>query len=76
MVLQPEDNLTGEDGHGWKGVWKWCTDHSEILESFMKDISPRLDMLIVRMGGKVNFFELKVVASYAERKIIWYLKTS
>ena len=60
LALQPEDKLAGEYGNGWKGVWKWCTDHSEILESFMKDISPRLDMIIVQMDGDVSRKEKEV----------------
>lgn len=53
MQLQPEDNLTGEYGNGWKGVWKWCTDHAGILEKFMRDIIPQLDLIIVQMDGDV-----------------------
>ena len=51
--LQPEGDLTGQYGNGWKGVWKWCADHAEILQSFMKEISPRLDLLIIQMDGDV-----------------------
>jgi hypothetical protein len=53
VLLQPEDNLTGEYGNGWKGVWKWCADHVEILEKFMKDIIPQLDLIIIQMDGDV-----------------------
>lgn len=45
---------------GPTGVWKWCTDHSEILESFMKNITPRLDMIIVQMDGDVSRKEKEV----------------
>lgn len=60
IQLQPEDNLTGEYGNGWKGVWKWCTDHEEILEKFMKDISPQLDLIIFQMDGDVARKEKEV----------------
>ncbi len=60
MQLQPEDNLTGEYGNGWKGVWKWCTDHEKILEKFMKDISPQLDLIILQMDGDVARKEKEV----------------
>lgn len=60
MQLQPEDTLTGEYGNGWKGVWKWCADHTGILERFMKDIIPQLDMLIVKMDGDVARKEKEV----------------
>lgn len=60
IQLQPEDDLTGEYGNGWKGVWKWCTDHVGILEKFMKDIEPQLDMIIVQMDGDVARKEKEV----------------
>jgi hypothetical protein len=60
VPLQPEDNLTGEYGNGWKGVWKWCADHAEILEKFMKDIIPQLDLIIIQMDGDVARKEKEV----------------
>lgn len=58
--LQPEDDLTGEYGNGWKGVWKWCNDHAQILELFMRDVFPQLDLLIVQMDGDVARKEREV----------------
>lgn len=60
LQLQPEANLLGEYGNGWKGVWKWCIDHADILESFMKDITPQLDLLIIQMDGDVARKEKEV----------------
>lgn len=60
VQLQPEDNLLGEYGNGWKGVWKWCTDHADILEKFMKDIIPQLDLLVIQMDGDVARKEKEV----------------
>ena len=54
VQLQPEPDLTGANGNGWKGVWKWCCDHAGIKQSFMKDIVPALDVLIVQMDGDVS----------------------
>lgn len=51
--LQPEDDLTGKFGNGWKGVWKWSIDHARILEQIMKDITPQLDLLVIQMDGDV-----------------------
>ncbi|MCD8369004.1 MAG: hypothetical protein LUC94_01495 [Clostridiales bacterium] len=53
-LLQPEPNLMGEYGNGWKGVWKWCADNALIKEQIMKEIEPRLDFLIVQMDGDVS----------------------
>lgn len=63
VQLQPEDDLTGEYGNGWKGVWKWCIDHSEIIEKLMKDITPQLDLLIIQMDGDVARKEKEVHCS-------------
>lgn len=60
VQLQPEDNLLGEYGNGWKGVWKWCTDHADILERFMKDIIPQLDLLVIQLDGDVARKEKEV----------------
>lgn len=59
-LLQPEDNLSGEYGNGWKGVWKWCNDHAEILERYMKDMEPKLDIIVVQMDGDVSRKEKEV----------------
>ena len=53
-ALQPEQDLCGRYGNGWKGVWKWCTDNAEQKEKLMKEISPGLDLLIVQMDGDVS----------------------
>ena len=37
LALQPEDNLAGEYGNGWKGVWKWCIDYlTQLISSWLK----------------------------------------
>ena len=54
MQLQPEPDLTGQYGNGWKGVWKWCCDNADIRKQLMKDIAPRLDFLVVQMDGDVS----------------------
>ena len=30
VMLQPENDLTGKYGNGWKGVWKWFYDNESI----------------------------------------------
>lgn len=60
FLLQPEDDLTGRYGNGWKGVWKWCKDHAEILEKYFREIIPRIDILIVQMDGDVARKEKEV----------------
>ena len=29
MQLQPEPDLIGKYGNGWKGVWRWCHEHAD-----------------------------------------------
>ena len=49
VPLQPEPDLEGKYGNGWKGVWKWCADHAKDRERYMKDIEPALDALIIQI---------------------------
>jgi len=53
FLLQPEPDLAGQYGNGWKGVWKWCQDNASIKEKLMKDIEPALDALVIHMDGDV-----------------------
>ncbi len=54
VMLQPENDLTGKYGNGWKGVWKWCHDNASIRKKLMKDIQPALDFLVIQMDGDVS----------------------
>lgn len=54
IQLQPEPDLTGAYGNGWKGVWKWCMDNASIKEKLMKAVEPALDLLIIQMDGDVS----------------------
>lgn len=60
LQLQPEDDLQGQYGNGWKGVWKWCLDHADDLEQFRKAISPQLELLVIQMDGDVSRKEKEV----------------
>lgn len=53
-LIQPEQDACGHYGNGWKGVWKWCLDHSKILTQYMKDVEPVLDLLVVQLDGDVS----------------------
>lgn len=54
VQLQPEADLTGQYGNGWKGVWKWCHDNAAIRKRLMRDIQPALDLLVIQMDGDVS----------------------
>lgn len=54
VQLQPEPDLLGRYGNGWKGVWKWCVDNAAVKDKLMKDIEPSLDLLIIQMDGDVS----------------------
>ena len=53
-LLQPEPDLTGQYGNGWKGVLKWCMDHAAIKKQLMDSIQPALDLLVIQMDGDVS----------------------
>ena len=54
VQLQPEADLTGAYGNGWKGVWKWCRDNADQKDKLMKEVEPSLDFLIIQMDGDVS----------------------
>lgn len=54
VMLQPENDLSGQYGNGWKGVWKWCHDNADIRKKLMHDIQPSLDFLVVQIDGDVS----------------------
>ena len=68
VQLQPEPDLTGRYGNGWKGVWKWCVDNAAIKEKLMKDIEPVLDILVIQMDGDVSRKE-KVAHCWCESTV-------
>ena len=75
IMLQPEPDLTGRYGNGWKGVWKWCADNAAIKNKIMKNIEPELDFLIIQMDGDVSRKEKAAhcwcEATVCEYKGIW-----
>ena len=54
VLLQPEPDLRGQYGNGWKGVWKWCHDYASIRMQLMDKIQPALDFLVIQMDGDVS----------------------
>lgn len=60
VQLQPEPDLTGKYGTGWKGVWKWCQEHADDKKRYMKEIEPILDLLVIHMDGDVSRKEREV----------------
>jgi hypothetical protein len=71
VQLQPEEDLVGKYGNGWKGVWKWCVDNAAIKDKLMKDIEPVLDLLIIQVDGDVARKE-KVVHCGCEATVCKY----
>ena len=53
LRIQPEQNMLGEYGNGWKGVWNWCESTGQNLDKIMKGISPQIDMIVIQMDGDV-----------------------
>lgn len=52
LPLQPEPDMMGRYGNGWKGVWRWCKETAP-LEKIMDEIHPRIDIVIIQMDGDV-----------------------
>lgn len=52
LALQPEADMMGRYGNGWKGVWKWCKETAP-LDVIMDSIQPRIDIVVIQMDGDV-----------------------
>lgn len=58
--LQPEPDMAGRFGNGWKGVWKWCETSSGILDQLFFEVLPRMDLLVIQMDADVSRKEKEV----------------
>lgn len=58
--IQPEQDMTGQFGNGWKGVYRWCEMNAELIPALFSAISPALDLLIIQMDGDVARKEKEV----------------
>ena len=52
LSLQPEPDMLGRYGNGWKGVWRWCKETAP-LEIIMDEIQPRIDIIVIQIDGDV-----------------------
>jgi len=52
LSLQPEPDVMGRFGNGWKGLWKWCQEMPS-LNIMMDNIQPRIDIIVIQMDGDV-----------------------
>ena len=52
--LQPEPDMAGRFGKGWKGVWKWCETNSSVLDKVLHEVTPQLDLLVIQMDADVS----------------------
>lgn len=52
LSLQPEPDMLGRYGNGWKGVWRWCKE-TESIGMLMREIQPNIDAIVIQMDGDV-----------------------
>ena len=52
LSLQPEPDMLGRYGNGWKGVWRWCKE-TESIGMLMQGIQPNIDAIVIQMDGDV-----------------------
>ncbi len=52
LSLQPERDMLGRYGNGWKGVWRWCKE-TESLRILMQEVHPTIDAVVIQMDGDV-----------------------
>lgn len=49
QMIQPEPDMAGRFGNGWKGVWKWCETNQGSLNTYMNSLTPVLDFLVIHV---------------------------
>ncbi len=52
LSLQPEPDMLGRYGNGWKGVWRWCKE-TESIGMLMQEVQPSIDAIVIQMDGDV-----------------------
>jgi hypothetical protein len=52
LSLQPEPDMLGRYGNGWKGVWRWCKEALPLNE-LMHGVKPHIDAIVIQMDGDV-----------------------
>ena len=58
--IQPEQDMRGEYGNGWKGVLRWCETNAALIPALFTEITPALDLLVIQMDGDVARKEKEV----------------
>lgn len=62
--LQPNQEFGTDLGSGWRGVYRWCEKYGGILDSYLNDITPKIDMLIIHMDADVIRCEKEVFCPF------------
>ena len=52
LSLQPEPDMMGRFGNGWKGVWRWCKE-TAFIKKLMQEVQPAIDAIVIQMDGDV-----------------------
>ena len=52
LSLQPEPDMMGRYGNGWKGVWRWCKE-TDSVNMLMQEVQPGIDAIVIQMDGDV-----------------------
>ena len=52
--IQPEETCDSSLFNGWKGVLRWCHENGPIIDSYLTDLEPKLDALIIHLDGDVS----------------------
>lgn len=54
VPIQPDENFRSDLYTGWKGVLRWCHENGPRIDSFLTEINPPLDALIVHLDADVS----------------------
>ena len=54
VPIQPDENFQSKHYTGWKGVLRWCHENGPRIDSFLTELTPPLDALIVHLDADVS----------------------
>ena len=70
QMIQPEPDMAGRFGNGWKGVWKWCETNQGSLNTYMNSLTPVLDFWLFMWMETLKDVKRKSIVNVKENSVM------
>lgn len=70
QMIQPEPDMAGRFGNGWKGVWKWCETNQGSLNTYMNSLTPVLDFWLFIWMETLKDVKRKSIVNVKENSVM------